>query len=176
MYCDTPQHIFSDYFRILSSLKLRFEPIGKEHIDNVPKYLESINTTMKFVEEGVKLTTENCVPNPSLRQFIKQMMNSCIGKLGQKSTGRVTTLFLYDQTELALLYYSPNVEILNIHLINENCLQVQLRYKKEMQKVSRTQNVTLASYVTCYARLKLDKLFRTLLSKNCQLLYHDTDS
>ena len=83
MYSDPPQPIFSDYFRVLSSIKLRFEPIGKENENRVLEHLETINNTMKFFEEGVRLTTENCVPNPSMRSFCKQMMNSCIGKLGE---------------------------------------------------------------------------------------------
>ena len=56
---------------------MRYDQIPPEHKNDKNSYYEFMNKAMDFTEAGVKLDQNNCIPNPSMRSFVKQVMNRC---------------------------------------------------------------------------------------------------
>ena len=67
----------------------------------------------------------------------------------------------------------PTLKLENFHIINEHLIGLEYRPQKEFIPESFQTNVVLASFTTCWARLKL----LTALEKiGDRVLYYDTDS
>ena len=64
--------------------------------------------------------------------------------------------------------YSKNVS--DFHVINENLVVIEYTKKQDFMEVNNRTNVTVATFCTSYARMKLWKLMHSLEGR---VLYHD---
>lgn len=73
------EKLFEDYFRCLSSFKIRYErPPPDQDID---EYLSDVNTAMHFVgNKDLELQPDMIKPNVSMRTAIKAILNLAIGE------------------------------------------------------------------------------------------------
>ena len=73
------EKLFEDYFRCLSSFKIRYErPPADQDID---EYLSNVNFAMHFMgNKDLELRPEMIKPNVSMRTAIKAILNLAIGE------------------------------------------------------------------------------------------------
>ena len=67
----------------------------------------------------------------------------------------------------------PTTEIINIHMVNEECLMVESKSRTTFEPDNLKSNDVIASFTTCWARLELYDLIDFL---GRRVLYMDTDS
>lgn len=65
----------------------------------------------------------------------------------------------------------PTKRMVDFNIINENALQVQYQFDEEFVPDSLMTNVVVASFTTCWARLKLYEVLDFLGNR---VLYYDT--
>ena len=107
-----------------------------------------------------------------MRSLAKLALNSFYGKFGQRVNMKKCVLFTQAEDIYKFLTdYSKKVS--NFHVINENLMVMEYTKKQDFMKVNNRKNVTVATFCTSYARMKLWKLVRSLEGR---VLYHDTDS
>lgn len=124
--------------------------------------------------EGIRLDPDKIEVNPGLRSLAKQLLNSFWGKFGQR-LNLTKTQFVHDSQAHVLfgLMSEPTVGIVDFHIVDdENLMLSTKRTSEEMCDPGHT-NVFLASFTTCWTRLKLYELLDRLQTRN---LYCDTDS
>lgn len=122
--------------------------------------------------EGIKLDPEKVKQNKGLRALAKLLLNCFWGKFGQRNNLQQTT-FINTREQLAELVSNPGMEVDDILPLNEDVMVVNWKYLDDSVKVSNMTSVTIASYVTATARLKLYSYLEQL---NERVLYFDTDS
>ena len=125
-------------------------------------------------KEGVSLDRANISKNPGLRALAKLCLNSFWGKFGQRLNMRQTEFFHELQANLFFqLFSDPTKEPLNFHILTNDMIQVEWQYKQDCQPEDNKTNIYLATFTTCWARLKLYSVLEKL---NRRVLYYDTDS
>ena len=67
----------------------------------------------------------------------------------------------------------PTKEVQKFHIVANDTIQVECIYKKDCQPEDNNTNIYLATFTTCWARLKL---YSVLERVNRKVLYYDTDS
>ena len=77
-------YIFSDYFKMLASKKIKYGSVPKHYHGNLSQYCEDVNREMGFENPMDQLTPEVLEENPYQCTFIKGLMNVGIGKLSQQ--------------------------------------------------------------------------------------------
>lgn len=122
--------------------------------------------------EGVKLDPAKVKLNKGLRALAKLLLNSFWGKFGQRNNLQQTT-FVNTREQLNELVSNPGMEVDDIQLLTDDVMIVNWKYIEESVKVSNMASVTIASYVTATARLKLYSYLEELQER---VLYFDTDS
>lgn len=93
--------------------------------------------------------------NKGLRALAKLLLNCFWGKFGQRNNLQQTT-FINTREQLAQLVSNPGMEVDDILPLNEDVMVVNWKYLDDSVKVSNMTSVTIASYVTATARLKLN--------------------
>lgn len=92
--------------------------------------------------------------NKGLRALAKLFLNCLWGKFDQRNNLQQTTS-INTREQLAELVYNPGMEVDDILPLNEDVMVVNWKYLDDSVKVSNMTSVTIASYVTATARLKL---------------------
>ena len=64
-------------------------------------------------------------------------------------------------------------EVQNFHIVAKDTIQLECTYKQDCQPEDNKTNIYLATFTTCWARLKL---YRVLEKVDISVLYCDTDS
>ena len=108
-------------------------------------------------KEGVSLNRWNITKNPGLRALAKLCLNSFWGKFGQRPINMRQTEFLH-QMEANLffqLFTDPMKQPLNFHVLANDMIQLEWIYKQDCQPEDNKTNIYLATFTTCWARLKL---------------------
>ena len=161
--------IFTGY--INTFLKLKQQASGfPEHVkseDEKDKYIEQY-----FNHEGILLEKGFIQKNPGLRSLSKLALNSFYGKFGQ-NTNMKKTQFVADIGALYNLFTDPGKKISDFHIMNDNVVEVEFTNTPDFEQQSVSTNVTIASFCTSWARLKLWSVMAKL---GPRVLYHDTDS
>ena len=133
-------------------------------------------------KEGVSLDRKNIVKNPGLRalsklclnSFWELCLNSFLGKFGQRLNMRQTEFFHESQANLFFqLFADPMKRPVNFHILTNNMIQIEWIYKQNCQPEDNKTNIYIATFTTCWARLKL---YSELLKLNRRVLYYDIDS
>ncbi len=163
--------LFSQY--VNQFLKYKQEASGwpEECVDDKSKE-KYISDYLK--NEGVLLDKDNICKNPGLRSLSKLMLNSFWGKFGQRSNMTKTKIFTAGDEAKFFQFVSDRSKVLvNFHILSENA--IQLEYKEHSQHVTENfnTNVYIATFTTCWARLKLYSVLEKL---DRNVLYYDTDS
>ena len=109
-----------------------------------------------------------------MRQIGKMCCNSLYGKFGQSSQ-TTETLVISEESDLMSLLTRLDTDIqdLNITPVTDEKLLVSYKHKKEFTRELSTVNLAVASFITCYGRLKLYEQMEHLGER---ILYIDTDS
>ncbi len=163
--------LFAQY--INTFLKFKQEASGPP--DWIQNNLDMSTYLKQYLEkEGVSLNRENISKNPGLRALAKLCLNSFWGKFGQRLNMRQTEFFHELQANLFFqLFSDPTKQPLNFHLISDDMVQVEWIYKNDCQPEDNKTNIYLATFTTCWARLKLYSVLEKL---DKRVLYYDTDS
>ena len=135
----------------------------EDHKVYIQNYLEA---------EGISLRAENINHNPGLRTVAKLALNSFWGKFGEKPN-RTRTQYITDPSKFKQLSNDTSVEIMMIYMVNQDCLLVETKSRETFEPDNLKTNDVVASFTTCWARLKLYGLIDQL---GRRVLYMDTDS
>ena len=122
----------------------------------------------------VSLDGEKVERNPGLRALAKLCLNSFWGKFGQRLNLKQSQF--YHETEADAFFRvlsDPTKEVQDFHIVANDTIQVEWIYKKDCQPEDNKTNIYLATFTTCWARLKL---YSVLEKVNRNVLYYDTDS
>ena len=161
--------LFTDY--INTFLKLKQEASGlPENVKTetqIDDYIKRYTT-----HEGITLRSDHIKKNPGLRSLSKLALNSFYGKFGQRTNLRKTVL-VDDLGVLFNMFADHTKEIANFHIMTEKIVAVEFQNHADFEPQSLDTNVTIASFCTAYARLKLWSVLNRLQER---VLYHDTDS
>lgn len=163
--------IFGDYITLF--LKIKQEASGRpdwvKTEEDLDKYIDDY-----FGREQILLDREKILKNKALRSLAKLFLNSLWGKFGQHLNTTQTGFF--HETEADKFFQciaNPDREIKDFSIITDEIIQVSWENKRGIVKEDYKTNVFIATFTTCWARLKLygylDKLGR-------RVLYYDTDS
>ena len=168
----TREHgLFSKYVDTFFKLKLQYSgwPPGCETETGKDAFIEKILRT-----EGVKLEKSEIRKNSGLRTMAKLLLNSFWGKFGQKSNMSKKKV-ISSRAQLLELFTDPAIVVNSIveQDDTDESLLVSYQNSEEFVEGGQATNVVIASFVTCWARLKLYGLISKL---GTQCLYFDTDS
>lgn len=81
IYYSQGEHVFSKFFKILASLKIRNNGLPK-HLETegqIKDYLEDLNKSMGFTDEFSKLGPSDFTTNKPMANFYKLISNSILG-------------------------------------------------------------------------------------------------
>ena len=123
-------------------------------------------------KEGITLNEENIKFNMGLRSLAKLALNSFYGKFSQR-VYMSKCVFLTQVEDIYKLIMDYSKKVSNFHVIYGNLIVMEYTKSNEFMEVNNRTNVTVATFCTSYARMKLWKLMHRLEG---QILYHDTDS
>ena len=127
-----------------------------------------------FEKEGVSLNRENIVKNLGMRALAKLCLNSFWCKFGQWLNMRQTEFFHKMEANLFFqLFSDPMKQPFNFHILTNSMIQIEWIYKQDFQPEDNKTNVYLATFTTCWARLKLYSVLEKL---DKRVLYYDMDS
>ena len=124
-------------------------------------------------QEGILLEQKNIKHNPGLRSLAKLALNSFYGQFGQRVNMKKCVFFFTQAEDIYNLLIDYSKKVSDFHVINENFVVMEYTKKQGFMEVNNRTNVTVATFCTSYARMKLWKLMRSLKGR---VLYHDTDS
>lgn len=122
--------------------------------------------------EGIRLDPNKIEKNPGLRSLAKLMLNSFLGKFGQRSN-KTQVCSVRDPALLIKCLQDDSLEILRLMPINDHVVEIFYRKRRECDEVQTNTNIFVAVFTTTYGRLKL---YRALDQLQQQVLYFDTDS
>ena len=167
--------IFVDFVNNFMKIKQENSGIPKDCYDeNGEVNDELLEDYIKeyYDHEGVLLTKDNIVHNESKRTVVKTILNSLWGKFAQ-ADNTVTVSFINELYDLLELANNRTNEITSVNFITSNVLRTTHKKIETCTSIMKNRNVIIASFVTCYARLKLLDVLHQL---NERVLYYDTDS
>ena len=149
----------------------------KQESSDYPEWVHNQSDKDKYISdyfehEGVQLRSENIAKNPGLRQVAKLCLNSLWGKFGQQCH-RVQSELIFEAKRFYELVNSDEHEIHDLHLINQEIVELLYKRKKECQREDYSTNIFIALFTTAHARLELFELIHKL---GRRVLYFDTDS
>jgi len=137
-------------------------------------YPSKIKPFAKFVDKFIKIKNEN---SGGKRDSAKLILNTLYGKFGQKYDRENTKSLFFTNRDNALDCYNNlidnNKKVIMKTIIN-NIYEV--RFKEKSLSIKTFQNVSIASFVTSYARIKLIKKIHFEEQNGNEVYYCDTDS
>ena len=99
-------------------------------------------------KEGIALNEENIKFNPGLRSLAK------LAKFGQR-VNMQKCVFLTQAEDIYKLIMDYSKKVSDFHVINENLIVMEYTKSNEFMEVNNRTNVTVATFCTSYARIKL---------------------
>ena len=139
-------------------------------VDHPIKRLKYIHEYEKH--EGIHLEYDKIEYNAGLRTLAKLMLNSMWGKFGQLLNKTQVQAFDDPQTFHRFLD-TDTLDVRHVSVINDQLVEVHYQYQQEDIPVSPNLNSFVASFTTCWARLRLYEALQLLGER---VLYYDTDS
>ena len=127
-----------------------------------------------FEKEVVSLDEEKIKRNPGMRALAKLCLNSFWGKFGQRLNLKQSQFFHETEVDAFFRVLSdPTKDFQDFHIVANDTIQVEWTYKKDCQPEDNKTNIYLATFTTCWARLKLYSILEKI---DRNVLYYDTDS
>ena len=105
-------------------------------------------------KEGIILNEENIKFNPGLRSLAKLALNFSYGKFGQRFNMQ-KCVFLTQAEDIYKLITDFSKKVSNFHIINENLIVMEYTKSNEFMEVNNRTNVTVTTFCTSFARMKL---------------------
>ena len=126
-----------------------------------------------YDREGIALDYASVQKNAGLRSLAKLCLNSFWGKFGQRLN--MPQEFIHDSCpeRFFSLLSDPLKTVTDFHIVNNHTIHLKYERKSDSCVMGDKTNIFIASFTTCWARLKLYDLLDRL---QCQILYYDTDS
>lgn len=163
--------LFSGYVNLF--LKFKQEASGfpaecqtdEQKMEYIARYLQ---------HEGIHLDYDQIRKNPGLRSLAKICLNSFWGKFGQRLNMKQTSfLYEYEADKFFQLISDPRKDVRDFHIISDSIIQLEYLDSPSFLPVDFKTNVFLASFTTCWARIRLYSLLELTQRR---ALYVDTDS
>lgn len=161
--------LFESYVKTF--LKLKQESSGFPDSVKTPRDREQYVADY-FAHEGIQLSLDKIKKNPGLRAISKLILNSLWGKFGQAQNKEQSEL-VFEATRFYEVINSADCDVLDLHLINQDIIEVVYKQKEQVVKESNIANIFIAIFTTAWARLELYDLINKL---DRRVLYMDTDS
>ena len=164
----------TELFKSYVSLFLKI----KQEASDIPKWVKTDEEKQKYVDDyfnnqGVKLDIANVNgENKGLRCMAKLCLNSLWGKFGQRSNFKQLK-YISSDLEFYALINNDKVNEVDWKILNDDVLECTFDLRDDCIKESTNTNIAIASFTTCWARLKLYSVLEQLQG---QVLYFDTDS
>ena len=154
---------------------LKFEQEASGPSDWIKQYDDMSKYIGQYMEkEGVPLDRGNIEENPGLRALANLCLNSFWGKFGQRPNMRQTEFFHESQANTFFqLFSDPLKKPIDFHILSNDTIQVEWQYKDDCEPEDNKTNIYLATFTTCWAKLKLYSVLEQL---GRRVLYYDTDS
>ena len=128
----------------------------------------------KFVDIFFKIKSQS---KGGRRSGSKLLLNSSYGKFGQKFERNNTKSKFFKDEYQALEFYNSIIDKDENAILRKIIYDTyEVRYKEESVHAKPFMNVAIASFVTCYARLKEVKMIHKQEKLNNNVWYCDTDS
>ena len=163
--------LFAGYINMF--LKLKQEASGW------PDWVKTENDAVQYLveyreKEGITLDRENIKQNTALRSIAKILLNSFWGKFGEKLRKSKTSFFHESEADKFFQCVSnPSKTVKDFHIISDDMIQLTWEDTENLLNEDYKTNIFIATFTTCWARLKLDSLLEML---DRRALYFDTDS
>ncbi len=135
-------------------------------------YIDDINKVMGFKNTTLELRRKDFKEDEAMRQHIKLLLNSALGKLNQKKGG-IKTKFFRSMDEIQSFFNEKKNEIIDLTDLESAC---QINYKSEDSSLKRQSNPILYAFITANARIFLHQNILKLVKHNFLPFYTDTDS
>ncbi|XP_052814068.1 uncharacterized protein LOC128241135 [Mya arenaria] len=151
----------------------------KQEASGPPDWIKTEEDVLKYIndyfqKEGISLQSDMILKNPGLRALAKLCLNSFWGKFGQRLNMRQTQFFHQSEVDKFFqIFTDPMKQPQNFHIVAEDTLQMEWTYKNDCLPVDNKTNIYLATFKTCWARLKLYSVLEDL---DRRVIYFDTDS
>lgn len=111
-------------------------------------YCNEVNFKCEF-NGSLCLTPENVTENQSKRAFIKNGMNSIVGKFGAKPVYN-SVKYVYSFKQLVKEVRKANSKVTDIELVNHKTAKLLLEHSS--RRPNKNTNTVISSYVTAYSR------------------------
>ena len=169
-------YLFTDFMKLLASIRLKATPVPSEWESQVEKYTQFINETLDLPKEYQLKSTE-LYPSLTVKNHCKYTMNVLLGKLLQREQ-QEQTKYIFEKSELDEIYSDPSNQIKNLELIDEDILKVCYEKRKILFKTNVKTNFYIGGMITAKARIFMFQTFMALSQSNAyaEALYTDTDS
>ena len=169
------EQVLRDYIKVISSLKLKATDLFSHTPESDRQaFCDELNVKMKFDEPQLQINSENVQPNPSQKQYLKDLLNSLFGRFALNSNHSIKE-FVKTQAKLDLLMASKDCEILDFFPVNDDTLQVEY-LKTGAAQISREGNLFYTALINAQARIFMYKYIQKLTADGCSVIYIDTDS
>jgi hypothetical protein len=149
----------------------------KQEASGYPAWVQSEGDQDEYIRqykeaEGITLRKDHISHNPGLRTVAKLALNSFWGKFGEKPN-QTKSIYITDPVQFKRMANDHSTDIAMIYMINEDCLLVETAKSSTFEEDNLKTNEVIASFTTCWARLKLYEILDFLSER---VLYMDTDS
>jgi len=153
----------------------------KQQASGWPEWCKSENDKLRYIaeykqKEDIDLDYNKISKNEALRFIAKIMLNSFWGKFAQKPNQNQTEI-IKSINQYFDIVLDTGKSIKGEYMVNDDTMILTWQYKNDDMARARKYNLTVASFVTAYARIKLYRLMDKIEEiRPYSLLYHDTDS
>ena len=144
-------------------------------LDQDPRRCQRVYQLVFRKRRGIPRRGENRIEkNPGMRALAKLCLNSFWGKFGQRLNLKQSQFFHETEVDAFFRVLSdPTKDVQDFHIVANDTIQVEWTYKKDCQPEDNKTNIYLATFTTCWARLKLYSILEKI---DRNVLYYDTDS
>ena len=161
--------LFADY--VNTWLKLKEESAGW------PSWCQTLEEKREYIlryqeREGIRLDIASIAKNPGRKATAKLMLNSFLGKFGERMNKPITVT-VQNPAHLFNLISDAALDLSTLRLCTDDILEAVYTSVQDNAVKGTKTNIFVAAFTTCHARLKLYESLDTLQQ---QVLYYDTDS
>ena len=169
--------VFSSFVTHLAKLKQEHSGFPAWCYDGdgnlIDEFVEKFVSDYLECEGALLDRTLVCEQNFGLHNIVKLIFDALWGKFAQ-TEDRNEIVYVKAYEELIEFLDSHEYESVYFDFVDHNVLRLFCRKRSDQIPYSSDTNVVIASFVTCYPRLRLYEMLISLPSQ-C-LLYYDTDS
>ena len=174
------EQIFKEFFQLLAREKLISSPIPNKSHELDPclskeDYCDEINSFLNLKGDARVNPTDLHV-SPKRRHFVKQLLNSLLGKFAQRSDKQKIVLAKH-HSEIVKMFNSGFQKIRDVNLVNADACLVTFEDVRESNATNLNANSIIYGLVTARSRIFMHKAMLKLEKKeNAHIFGISTDS